>query len=384
VVNYREHREELFKQLFELKKVQYNSPRNRKYIDTYIYCTDEYLNTYFQGVIKKFGRGQLKQSELWSEIITFAYKAIYNYRLEDNFNNLIEHEKNKVRKYIKKYVYYAVKERSNPNTKKMTLRVDGERKSVDVDLEITSLNIQVTHEDTDTTLINLLNAESSIFHANTEKSYQVNKFILWYNEHKEEILTQSQLEFLDNLELIKELNNPTPREIKAVTGTESHQVNQKLKRIRRRIVTAWEEESEQEKKTRRVKKLIKQINKLNEFFTILNEEENKEVNLKLSEWVRENLESLENLLYRELSREQCIELTRLQNRDIEGLQKRTLYKVIDTLSDYLNTLESSLIRSESVEDTNLAGTIEIADHTQGSGVYILQPNGIIRVKEGIK
>lgn len=381
MVDKRRYREELFSQLFELKKVEYSSPRNKKYVDTYIYCTDSYLNSYFQGVIKKFGRGQLKQSELWSEIITYTYKAIYKYELEDNFNNLSEHEKNKTRKYIKKYVYYAVKERSNPNSKKMTLKVNGERKSVPVNMEVASLDSSVSYEDTETTLINLLNAESSLFYTNPERSYQMNRFILWFQENKQEILTQSQLDFLEKLELIKELNNPKPAEIKEVTGTESHQVNQKLKRIKNRILTAWEEESEKEKKTSRTKKLVSKINKLNGFFTILNDEDSSEANLKLSEWLRSNLDDLDKLLYKELDTEHCIEITRLQNRDIEQLEKRTLYKVINTLSDYLISLEESLVRSESIEETYLSGRIEITDHTPGTGIYILQPDGIIRVKE---
>ncbi len=377
------HKEELFNQLFELKKVSYPRSKNNKTTDTYIYCNDSYLSTYFNGVINKFGRGKLKQSDLWSVIISFSYKAIIQSDLEEDFNKLSEHEKNKLRKYIKKNVYYGIKEKSNPDSKKMTIKVNGVRKSVPVDMNVSSLDKLVSGDDSETALINLLEADSSIFSGNRELSYQMNKFIVWFDENKEEVLTQSQNNFLQDLLLIKELDNPKPEEIKELTGTESHQVNQKLKRIEKRILTAWRKESEEKKLSVKTKQLTKEINKVNEFFKILNEDESEKVNYNLSEWVKENFNQIDNLLYKDLEVGQCISITQLENGSLEELEKPTLYKVIDTLSNHLESLEDALRRSENHTPLRLTGSISIVDEVPESKVYILSTDGSIRPKENV-
>src|SRR5699024_5341338 len=188
----------------------------------------------------------------------------------------------------------------NPHTKKTTARINGERKTISIDLKPQSIDMLIQGEDSETALINLLHEDSSIFYQNEQQSSQMNYFIHWYNEAKGTVLTDSQLKFLDDLQKVKKLSNPTPEEIREMTGTESHQVNQKLNRIYNRVMKAWEEESESKKLETKNRKIINDINLIEGYFMLLNDGgENQEENL--SKYIKHHFNKLEPIFYHEFN-----------------------------------------------------------------------------------
>src|SRR5699024_7248803 len=73
--------------------------------------------------------------------------------------------------------------------------------------------------------------------------YYISFFQKWFDERKDEILTEKQIEFLNNL---KKLSNDiylTAEEFEEVTGVRWANYSRWLRRIESRILKAWREEN---------------------------------------------------------------------------------------------------------------------------------------------
>jgi len=164
-----------------------------------------------------------------------------------------------------------------------------------------------------------------------------------------------------------------------MTGTESHQVNQKLNRIYNRVMKAWEEVSESKKLETKNRKIINDINLIEGYFMLLNDGgENQEENL--SKYIKHHFNKLEPIFYPEVNAEQAVELTKLSKCKGTKLSKRTLYKTTDILNKQLELLNKRLITNSEREPITIKGSIKIEEESK-SNIYYLTAKGLIAKEE---
>ena len=233
-MNETEAKQLLFEQLFETQVIRYKTPKDNKYVDTQIVCTEPSLDYYFKNLYNKYHKADY--STFFEECMLITYEAINKFSFLDqgSYEGVIDKtdklNRNRLLSYIKTTVKYEIIKKVNPNLR-YTTKTDSEGNVRHIAIKIEELSLDDTAlrnpEGEEVAIGDNLTEESNYFH--NFKDYKHNHYITWFNENKQRVLTKSQLALLETL---KEDPMETPK------GED----RRKLQRIAKRIDKAYKEE----------------------------------------------------------------------------------------------------------------------------------------------
>lgn len=246
------YKEIIFNQLFEMKVKYYKSPRDGKYCDTEVTCKNKSLNHYIRQTYNKYRGYSGAYSNFFNEAVLIAYKAIQKFEPLDGVNSYEgivrgtdELNRNRLINYIKLSIKYNIIKQVNPELKYTTRTNDeGEKKHVAYKLSYESLDevINPDSEDGPITLGDTLTESDSLFSSQSEDyAYKNNHFIQWFKDNKEEILVESQLRFLADIESSQSVGGMSPEDLMDKHGPVG-EFNRKLSRLGQRVEKRYKEE----------------------------------------------------------------------------------------------------------------------------------------------
>ena len=252
------YKENVFNDLFGKRVVEYPVSKNGQNVGVYLEIKNQRLYYHLEELKMKYGFKK-SDSDMQSEYISQSWEAIMKFKPESEdemegweaissgadeklFNQLIS--------YIKTTVGYKMYEFVNPNAFRTTTTVDGERVHYTLVMEFESLDELLSREmESEASLPVELTDENNVFN-NTMYSYYISYFQKWFEENKEDILVDTQLEFLENLKKCSSDPYLTAEEFEEVTGVRWSDYSRRLRRIEARIARAWEK-SQPKKKSRK-------------------------------------------------------------------------------------------------------------------------------------
>lgn len=233
-------KEKVFYNYFEKRVIHYPVSRNGQNVSAYLYVQDGRLGKHYEGLKNKY---KFKRSEfdLQSEYILQSWEAINRFESEDwegLINQSNTHEELKLLKYIRTYTTNRMNEFINPNAfRTTTTDEDGAVIHQTIIAEFQSLDALLNTPPGSTSELQLTD-KHNVF--NTEMyEYYVTFFQKWYEENKEDILTDSQLVFMENLSKYK--GEPlTGENYNEITGKNWKHFRRDLDRVSTRVASAWE------------------------------------------------------------------------------------------------------------------------------------------------
>ncbi len=241
-------KEVFFNQLFEQRVVKYPTERDGKFIDVAYQCNNESLHNFINKLYNKY---KIKHSftDYMSECMYWTNIAIQRFNIRDdsswafiiagtdrpNIGKLISSIKTTIEKEIIKF--------NNPDTKWTTKREGSANRHVAYKYSFTSLDqVLMDKDNNSTSLVQTVSSDKSYWIS--KEGYQMNEFIKWFSENKEDILLKSQIRFLNNLEKCQhERDGYTENDIEAVTGVPHRLIGTYLQRIKDRVEKAWSKEN---------------------------------------------------------------------------------------------------------------------------------------------
>ncbi|MFP3357606.1 hypothetical protein R0K17_09540 [Planococcus sp. SIMBA_143] len=295
-----------------------------------------------------------------------------NERKNFNWSNLLtphsakgeEYEKNSEKNIIFKYmqkglekdIHYFMIELDQKQVQRETFKVKGKAVHNNYNYREldgfgnTNLN-DSPEEDDESTLMNLLGEEASIYA--TYDKYAANHFLDWWRKSKDRILTPNQLELLEKLEEADD--EFCDLKLNQMDYTGKTNVSATRKAILNKIEKAWNKENPLGKKTRQQQRKEEELDLWNEFLTIANsldEEIVEKQNKMLSDWLVQKmtggktgiLDASGNLFVLDLIYDNLTASEHLMNvttsiklnQPIEG---KTLYKIIELVEERKINLE---------------------------------------------
>ena len=161
-------------------------------------------------------------------------------------NETIDYDANKEMNVLSKYVFKAVEGELKEKTDVVRVRVGRGEERAKIVLNTYSLDY-LSNDDDEISIVDVLTEESNVFNNNQNLKWHKSKFGKWFDENKHDILTKSQVKFIDDLNGINvyEVDNA---EIERVTGTKMNNVNAKLNAIAERTLKMWNKQMSKQKR----------------------------------------------------------------------------------------------------------------------------------------
>lgn len=298
-----------------------------------------------------------------AQVAVKSFIPYKNERKKFNWSNLLtphsakgeEYEKNNEKNIIFKYmqkalekdIYHFMIELDQKQIQRETFKVKGKIVHNNYNYREldgfgnTNLNDSPEGEDDESTLMNLLGEEASIYAA--YDSYAANHFLDWWRKSKYRILTTKQIELLEKLEEADDefcdLN------LKNTDYTGKTNVSATKKAILTKIETAWNKENPLGKKTRQQQRKEEELDLWDEFLTIANSLDEEIVEKKiamLSDWLVQKmtggktgiLDASGNLFVLDLIYDNLTASEHLMNVTTsiklnQAMEGKTLYKIIE-------------------------------------------------------
>lgn len=180
-----------------------------------------------------------------------------------------------------------------------------------------SLDYLLNEENTQITLLDMLTEKDNLFHNPTNQIFFNKYFLEWFEETKHTFLTQSQLEFLDNLNSLPV--EATYEQIKEVTKTDPRNINDKIYRIANRIILEYQS-TDKEAPSQYKKELIHLVRLFETIKNLANRDDNIDTqNQLIFDYITENFEELQPYL--------CLSLEEHQMLNRSQYKPLLLYKV---------------------------------------------------------
>lgn len=350
------YKENVFNDLFGKRVVEYPVSKNGQNVGVYLEIKNQRLYYHLEELKMKYGFKK-SDSDMQSEYISQSWEAIMKFKPESEdemegweaissgtdeklFNQLIS--------YIKTTVGYKMYEFVNPNAFRTTTTVDGERVHYTLVMEFESLDELLSREvESEASLPVELTDENNVFN-NTMYSYYISYFQKWFEENKEDILVDTQLEFLENLKKCSSDPYLTAGEFEEVTGVRWSDYSRRLRRIEGRIARAWEN-SQPKKKSRKQVVDEKILKYLQDYMKIVKRGDIKTQNLELTNHLVRGMKDkdLEFEVFRitnnVLKGEKLIEFNRIvNNNNFNGvsLGSKSLYAITNEVSRRVRQLRA--------------------------------------------
>jgi len=343
---------QLFNQLFQKNVKKFKGQRNGKNIDSSLICTEPKLDRYIKKQYSKYKKGSY--NNFFTECMLLSWEAIQKFDILDdgNWRGILDRTDkknfNRVISYIKTTIKFDVIKKVNPKLKYTTAKIGGEREHVAYKIEPSSLEVPI-YESADSViqLKDIINQDSD-FWANKSytEDYRYTHFINWYEENKEDILIDSQLELLKNLQKANLVEGYSPKDVEDITGVPSNKINTRLKRIERRILKVWEKENPLGEKTFQDVRRENEINLWEEFIEIMMDQDNLEIqNKKLTVWIQKNSYREEIIKLTEvLEKEELITFNKYINySEIGEIPVEILSKLVIAIEKRIKTLKMPYI-----------------------------------------
>lgn len=359
-------KEMVFHSYFDKRVIDYPVSRSGQSVGTYLDFKDGRLNAHFETLKQKysFKKGW---EDLQSEYIYQAWVAIDRFKPIVDSSNKTEkdiwleilnrennHEENKLIKYIKSTVGFKIYEFANPNAFRTTTTKNGKKVHYTLVMDMESLDGLLSDSyERDAQPLQL--TDENMLFDNTMYEYYITFFQKWFNEKKEEILTENQVEFLENLKKCSKDHHLTAEEFEEVTGVRWANYSRWLRRIESRIVKAWKEENPAKQSRKQVYNNAR-IEYLKEFMRIVDCEDNlDQQNLLLTNHLIKgmNVDVVEydvfNITNKTLRGNDLIEFNRLVNNDNFNnvpLSSKSLYAITELVMSQLDKLTEEQARKE--------------------------------------
>lgn len=342
------YKENVFNDLFGKRVVEYPVSKNGQSVGVYLEVKNQRLYYHLEELKMKYGFKK-NDSDMQSEYISQSWDAIMKFKPETE--NELEGWKalssgtdeklfNQLINYIKTTVGYKMYEFVNPNAFRTTTTVDGERVHYTLVMEFESLDELLSNEIGDEPSLPVeLTDESNVFN-NTMYSYYISYFQKWFEENKEDILVESQLEFLENLKKCSRNPYLTAEEFEEVTGVRWSDYSRRLRRIEGRIARAWEK-SQPKKKSRKQVVDEKILKYLQEYMEIISESNPETQNLELTNHLVKGMKDKDlefevfKITNNVLKGERLIEFNRIvNNNNFNGvpLRAQSLYAITNEVA----------------------------------------------------
>lgn len=375
----------VFYNYFEKRVVHYPVSRNGQNVSAYLHIKDGRLIKHYEGLKNKY---KFKRSEfdLQSEYIFQSWSAIERFDSEDwdgLLNQTNTHEEMKLLKYIRSHTSNRMNEFVNPNTlRTTTMNDDGVRIHKSIIVEFESLDRLLNNPVEDTMGLQLTD-KHNVF--NTEMyEYYVTYFQKWYRENKEDILTESQLGFMENLE--RHAGEPlTGKNYHEITGKNWKHFRRDIERVSTRITNAWNKAKPKTQSRRQLAETPK-ISFLKEYMDIVKDTRKLDMqNLKLTNHLVKGMNDdkveLEvfDITNSTLKGDQLIEFNRIvNNNNFNGvsLSAPSLYLLTDAIKQRLESLLEAQEREEPVKEESTEA-IEPQKKTEYTTIYTYDKNGVL-------
>lgn len=362
-------KEMVFLNYFDKKVIDYPVSRNGQTVGVYLDFKDGRLNNHFETLKQKYGF-KSGWEDLQSEYIFQAWGAIHkftpsithpNEAVKDKWIEILmkenAHEENKLIKYIKSTVGYKIYEFVNPNAFRTTTTKNGKKVHYTLVMDMESLDSLISDSlSTDSTPLQL--TDENMLFDNTMYEYYITFFKKWFDKNKEEILTDSQIQFLENLKKCSNDIYLTAEEFEEVTGVKWVNYSRWLKRIEARIASAWKAENPTKQSRKQVYNNAR-VEYLEQFMTIADNEENLATqNLQLTDLLVKGMNNKATeydvfLITNEaLDGKRLVEFNRIvnnQNSNHVALDSKSLYMISEVIEEKLEKLKVEQMKEETVE-----------------------------------
>ncbi|MGB3160371.1 MAG: hypothetical protein WBA84_03895 [Carnobacterium sp.] len=341
-------KEELFNQLFEKKVKRHATSQDGAYVDVSIRINNKALKSNFDNLYKKY-KPKHSYSDFINECILHSWHAIQRFEIRDdgNWEEIIagtdKANIGRLINNIKISVKFEIIKFQNQDVKYTRGTVDGEKgQHVSLKFNMNSLDsILVSADGTDSSLVDVIGADSA-FWGIENVEYKANHFIKWFNENKERILYKSQINFLDDLPKAMSVEGYTPDDVYKITGTASHKVNTKLRRIESTILKVWLKENPLGQKSLLQMEKEEELALWADLMVLMNEDPSNQ-NEMMSEWLLAHFdnEKVANIIYDNANVEESITVTRLfKGKNESAIKGSVLYKVMAKVESRIDKLEA--------------------------------------------
>lgn len=238
----------------------------------------------------------------------------------------IDYEANKEMNVLSKYVFKAVEGERKEKTDVVRVRVGKGEDRAKIVLNTYSLDY-LSNDNDEISIVDLLSDESNVFNNNQNIKWHKSRFGKWFEENKHEILTKTQVKFIDDLNSINvyEVDNA---EIERITGTKMNNVKAKLNAIAERTLKIWNKQMNEPMRGSTYHSSIP-----GEFVAIknmMNSDDLDSMNEHIWEFIVENWDELEEKFIGKLITEEYQAI----NRD--EYDTKLLYKIVDIVLAELN------------------------------------------------
>lgn len=243
-------------------------------------------------------------------------------------NETIDYEADREMNVLSKYVFKAIEGERKEKTDVVRVRVGKGEDRAKIVLNTYSLDY-LSNDDGEFSIIDLLSEESNVFNNNHNLKWHKSRFGKWFENNKHDILTKSQVKFIDDLNCINvyEVDNA---EIERITGTKMNNVNAKLNAIAERTLKAWNKQM-----SGQLRGSIHNSSIPGEFVAIknmMNSDDLDSMNEKIWEFVVENWDELEEKFIGKLMSKEYQTINRNE------YDTQLLYKIVDIVLAELDTV----------------------------------------------
>lgn len=338
-------KEEFFNTLFEQQVKRYTNSRDKKNLDVSLICTNPALANHFGKLYKKYDI-QHSYADYLTECSFWAYRAIQRFEIKDegtweeviagtdkaNLGRLINN--------IKTTVDFEIYKFANADAKFTMGKVEEEGKDghITLKMEVVSLDQLLDSDDSEASLLDILSDEHALW-SNKEEEYSLSYFSEWFEEHKAEILTTSQLKLLEDLRMCRKVEGYTTNDVYEVTGVDSFRINTKLKKMAARVEKVWAKENPRNFKNRLEMQRDKELSIWYEVMGLVEESDSlNQTNYFMDLY---ETEKVANLVVDNLMGEDIITFNRAYKaRDSHriALPAKTLYRLVSAVDERIETL----------------------------------------------
>lgn len=281
-------------------------------------CTVPSLAKYINKLHRTFSF-KINAQDFMAESAYQIYLALGKFEVQDGE---LEDPKNqsKLFAYVKRTLSHQAIRFSNPETLFTTTTVDGKKTHIKLTMEVSSLDIALMEEEP-TTLKDLIPNEANLF--GTKEGYKATQFNQWFQESKEEFLTERELHLLATLPRYINDNGTYSMEQFKETGIQNKHLKRTLDRIKEKTHVAYQNSKE-----------IENMNPIKEYLELIDKEDTTDKDVL--DWLLDAMEItwFATELQKRLSQEQEKELIRFyQSEGATGLG-RSLYAVNEAIVDW--------------------------------------------------
>ena len=343
-------KEEFFNTIFEQQVNRYPNSIDKKNLEVSLVCINPALANHFAKLFKKYNINH-SYGDYLTECTFWTYRAIQRFEIKDdrswegiiagtdkaNLGRLINN--------IKTTVDFEIYKFANQDAKFTMGKVEEEGKDghITLKMEVGSLD---KLDGSGVSLLDILSDEHALW-SNKEEEYSLSYFSEWFEAHKAEILTASQLKLLEDLKKCRKVEGYTTNDVYEVTGVDSFRINTKLKKMASRVEKVWAKENPLDFKNRLEMQRDKELTIWNEVIALVEDEEDLHFqNLRLTNYFMDHYETekVANLVVDTLMGEDIILFNRIyKNRgSIQiALPAKALYKLVNAVEKRIAALNQS-------------------------------------------